>query len=112
MRRQPSLVATSVSPVTHGLLALMRPSAGHVCHSLIVVSNWRPGSAHAHAAYAILSQRSLAETVLAALPSVRRMSVQSLPCSTASRKSFVTRTELFEFWPDTVTYASESQSRS
>src|SRR6188768_3491942 len=29
-----------------GLLALMRPLAGHVCHSLIVVSNCRPGAAH------------------------------------------------------------------
>ena len=32
-----------------GLDALMRPSFGHVCHSLIVVSNWTPGSAQAQA---------------------------------------------------------------
>ena len=34
----------------HGLDALMRPDAGHVCHSLIVVSYCMPGSAHAQAA--------------------------------------------------------------
>jgi hypothetical protein len=34
----------------HGLLALIRPPAGQVCHSLIVVSNCTPGSAQAHAA--------------------------------------------------------------
>jgi hypothetical protein len=50
MRRQPSAVATSVSPVTQGLLALMRPSSGQVCHSLMVVSYCTPGSAQAQAA--------------------------------------------------------------
>ena len=34
----------------HGFDALIRPDAGHVCHSLIVVSYCIPGSAHAHAA--------------------------------------------------------------
>src|SRR4030065_603630 len=34
----------------HGLLALIRPVAGHVCHSLIVVSYCIPGSAQSHAA--------------------------------------------------------------
>src|SRR5215831_20612565 len=56
----------------HGLLALIRPSAGQVCHSLIVVSNCTPGSAHDHAAYAIWSHRSRAFKVsrgLGALPS-------------------------------------------
>jgi hypothetical protein len=33
---------------------------GQVCHLLIVVSYWRPGSAHFHAATAIFSQRSRA----------------------------------------------------
>ncbi len=36
-----------------GLLALIRPDSGQVCHSLIVVSYWRPGSAHVQAASAI-----------------------------------------------------------
>src|SRR5207237_1987815 len=48
----------------HGLDALMRPSAGQVCHSLIVVSNCSPGSAHDQAAYAIWSHSSLALSVL------------------------------------------------
>ena len=34
----------------HGLEALMRPLAGQVCHSLMVVSNCTPGSADAQAA--------------------------------------------------------------
>ena len=37
----------------HGLDALMRPEFGHVCHWLIVVSYWTPGSAQRHAASAI-----------------------------------------------------------
>jgi signal transduction histidine kinase len=37
----------------HGLLALIRPSSGQVCHSLIVVSYCTPGSAQAQAAMAI-----------------------------------------------------------
>src|SRR5688572_21258967 len=86
----------------HGLLALMRPDCGQVCHSLIVVSNCRPGSAQVHAAYAIWSQRSLARTVACVLPSVRRVRCHSSSSSTAFMKALVTRTELFEFWPDTV----------
>src|SRR5690349_24200018 len=38
----------------HGLLAVMRPDSGVVCQSLIVSSYWMPGSAHSHAAFAIL----------------------------------------------------------
>src|SRR5256885_8849869 len=34
----------------HGFDALMRPEFGHVCHWLIVVSYWTPGSAQRHAA--------------------------------------------------------------
>ena len=48
----------------HGLLALIRPSAGQVCHSLMVVSNCTPGSAHDQAAKAIWSHRSRACRVL------------------------------------------------
>src|SRR3569833_3710278 len=33
-----------------GLLATIGPAAGEVCHSLIVVWKWMPGSAEAHAA--------------------------------------------------------------
>src|SRR6201984_3399433 len=37
-----------------GLLAVMRPDSGLVCQSLIVPSYWMPGSAHSHAAWAML----------------------------------------------------------
>jgi hypothetical protein len=36
------------------------------------------------------------------LPSVRRIRLQSSSFSTASMKALGTRTELLEFWPETV----------
>src|SRR5262245_58632758 len=86
----------------HGLLALMRPSSGQVCHSLIVVSYCTPGSALAHAAYAISSQSRDAGRRLEGAPSVRRVSVHSAPSASASKKRLGTRTLLFEFCPETV----------
>ena len=86
----------------HGFEPRMSPPAGDVCHSLIVVWNCTPGSADAHAASAICRHRSRALTVFIVSPSVRRVRCQSLSSTTASRKSFVMRTELFEFWPETV----------
>ena len=47
----------------HGLDAVIRPVSGLVCQSLIVSSYWMPGSAHSHAAWATLRNRSLASTV-------------------------------------------------
>src|SRR5690554_5372351 len=94
----------------HGLDALIRPEFGQVCHSLIVVSYCTPGSALAQAALVILFHRARAETVFATWPSVRRISGHSRSSSTRSRNSLVTRTELFEFCPETVRYAAESQS--
>src|SRR5579862_7187265 len=85
-----------------GLLALMRPSAGQVCHSLMVVSYWSPGSADCQAASQISSQSSRAGTVLWTFLSVRLISFQSASLSTDSKNSLLTRTELFEFWPLTV----------
>src|SRR5665213_3483613 len=46
-----------------GFEPLMRSVVGDVCHLLIVVSNWRPGSAHSHAARAIWRHSSRAFTV-------------------------------------------------
>src|SRR5579872_4596680 len=112
MRCGPSAVATSVSPVTHGLLALMRPSVWQVCHSLIVVSNCTPGSAHCHAATAIASHNSAAGSDLATAPSVRRINSHDASDSSARMKSFERRTELFEFCPETVLYPSPSQLTS
>src|SRR5262249_28584876 len=85
-----------------GFEALMRPEVGQVCHSLIVVSYCTPGSAHSQAASPIFSHSSRAGSVFATLPSVRRMSFQLSLSSTAWMKALVMRTELFEFWPDTV----------
>src|ERR671911_2801434 len=94
----------------HGLDALIRPEFGQVCHSLMVVSYCTPGSALAHAALVILLHSARAGTVFATAPSVRRLSVHSRSSTTCSRNSLVTRTELLEFCPETVRYASESQS--
>src|SRR5262245_48415925 len=47
----------------HGFDAVIRPDSGQVCQSLIVSSYCMPGSAHSHAAFAILSNRPLASTV-------------------------------------------------
>ncbi len=41
----------------------MAPSAGHVCHSLVVSWNCRPGSAQSHAVSAMSSHRSRARSV-------------------------------------------------
>ena len=41
----------------HGLDAVIRPVSGLVCQSLIVSSYCRPGSAHSHAALAILREQ-------------------------------------------------------
>src|SRR5262245_40484947 len=106
----------------HGLLALILPSVGHVCHSLTVVSNCTPGSAQLQAAKAIWSQRSRAFMVLEGFGSrfslrafsfsVRQKSGHGPSSWTAFMNSLVIRTELFEFWPETVKYAFEFQSVS
>ncbi len=86
----------------HGFEARMRPPAGLVCQSFIVVLKCRPGSADAQAAWPICSQRSRALRVFVTLPLVRPFSSQSLSASTARRKSSVSETELLEFCPETV----------
>ena len=93
-----------------GLEARIRPSAGEVCHSLMVVSNCTPGSAQAQAASAIWFHRCSAETVFITCPVVRSVRAQSWRFSTALMKSSVTRTELLEFCPEMVAYASPLKS--
>src|SRR3954451_19705629 len=81
-----------------GLLALMRPLLGVVCHRLMVVSNCMPGSAHSHAACDTWRKSSRAFTVLMVSPVVTDTSAQSASSTTARMNSSVTRTELFAFW--------------
>src|SRR4051812_41402640 len=83
----------------HGLDALIRPDTGHVCHWLIVVSYWTPGSAQRHAASAIsrISSRARTGSPIDS-PVVRATRCQSPSASTAFMNSSVTRTELLAFW--------------
>ena len=71
---------------------------GSVCHELIVVSYWTPGSAHSHDAAAMSRSSLRASTVSITEPSVRAVRFHSLPSTTASMNVSVTRTELFAFW--------------
>src|SRR5215218_9480684 len=82
----------------HGLDALMRPEFGEVCHWLIVVSYWTPGSAQRHAASEISRISSRALTSAVGSPVVRAISCHVSSDSTACMNSSVTRTELFAFW--------------
>src|SRR4051794_8708068 len=82
----------------HGLDALIRPELGEVCHWLIVVSYWTPGSAQRHAASAISRIRSRALSTSVASPVVRAIRCQSASSSTACMNSSVRRTELLAFW--------------
>src|SRR4051794_25491379 len=87
-----------------GFEALILPSAGHVCHSLMVVSNCTPGSAQDHAALAICSHKSRARNSLhgvGARParrafsfSVRQYRYHGPSFRTASMKALSMRTEL------------------
>jgi hypothetical protein len=60
-----------------GLDPLIRPDAGQVCHSLIVVSYCIPGSAHSHAACAMSRIRSRARVVSTVSPVRTALSFQS-----------------------------------
>src|SRR3954469_23055138 len=83
----------------HGFDALMRPEFGDVCHWLIVVSYWTPGSAQRQAASAISRISSRAGTGSpTGSPVTREMRCQSSSFSTACMNSSVTRTELLAFW--------------
>src|SRR3954453_5803170 len=83
----------------HGLDALIRPEFGDVCHWLIVVSYWTPGSAQRHAASEIsrMSSRALTGSPTGS-PVERAIRFHSRSCSTACMNSSVRRTELFAFW--------------
>src|SRR4051812_20731278 len=92
----------------HGLEALMRAVPDEVCQSLMVVSYCRPGSPPSPAAPRISRHSLRALTVSTGRPSRTARVDQSRSFSTASMKSSVTRTELFEFWKKIDLYASPS----
>src|SRR3954453_926856 len=82
-----------------GLLALMCPLRGDVCHLLMVVSNCMPGSPHCHVALEISRSRSWARWCLSGRRGSRTVMVQnSRSATTAFMNSSVTRTELLAFW--------------
>src|SRR6516164_4754588 len=95
-----------------GLLAVMRPDSGLVCQSLIVSSYWMPGSAHSHAAWAILRKSSFASIVSMTSPVRRASRSNGLPSSTACMNSSLTRTELLAFWYWTLTMSLPPRSMS
>src|SRR4051794_16433160 len=82
-----------------GFDALMRPEFGDVCHWLIVVSYWTPGSAQRHAASAIsrISSRACIGSPTGS-PVARAVVRHSPSDSTARMNASVTRTELLAFW--------------
>src|SRR5262245_42363246 len=86
----------------HGLVALIRSVALQVCQRWMVSSNWTPGSAHFQADSAISRHSSRARNVSCTWPVVRRVVCHGPSCSPASMERCGTRTELFEFCPDTV----------
>src|SRR3954464_11202543 len=96
----------------HGFDALMRPEFGHVCHSLMIVSYWTPGSAQRHASSPIWRIRSRASYSSTGCPVVRASVCHLPPRSTAFMNSSVTRTELFAFWYWIDANASESRRMS
>src|SRR5829696_1622159 len=96
----------------HGLEAVMRPVSGLVCQALMVSSYWMPGSAHSHAALAILPNSSRASTSSMTEPSRRERRPNIVPSSTAFMNSSLTRTELLAFWYWTETMSLPPRSMS
>src|SRR5690606_8552581 len=96
----------------HGLDAVMRPDSGQVCQSLIVSSYWMPGSAHSHAACAILRNSARAGTRSMTSPVSRARSPNSSSFSTARMNSSLTRTELLAFWYCTEVMSAPPRSMS
>src|SRR4051794_4601622 len=91
----------------HGLLALMRPLLGQVCHLLIVVSYCTPGSPQCQAQSAIRFRSSRAGyDGPSRLGSVTQCVVHLSFRSTACMNSSVKRTERFAFWKRIELYAS------
>src|SRR6056297_701053 len=87
-----------------GLLALIAPLTGQVCHLLIVVSYCTPGSPQCQAHSAILLSSSLASydgAGTSGLSVIQRV-CHSPPTRTVSMKSSVRRTDKLAFWKHTL----------
>src|SRR4051812_22609841 len=95
-----------------GFEAVIRPVSGLVCQSLMVSSYCRPGSAHSHAAWLILWNRSRASTSSMTSPVFRARSPKFVPSSTARMNSSLTRTELLAFWYCTEVMSAPPRSMS
>src|SRR3954471_16001740 len=95
-----------------GLEAVMRPVSGQVCQSLIVPSYWMPGSAHSHAACAMVRKSFFAPTFSMTSPVMRARRPNSPSASTARMNSSVTRTELLAFWYCTEVMSEPPRSMS
>src|SRR6266487_3748093 len=96
----------------HGLLAVIRPDSGQVCQSLMVSSYWIPGSAHSHAACAILRNSALASAFSITSPVVRANRSNWAADSTVRMNSSDTRTELLAFWYWTLVMSLPPRSMS
>src|SRR6266536_239081 len=96
----------------HGLLAVIRPDSGQVCQSLMVSSYWIPGSAHSHAACAILRNSALASAFSITSPVVRANRSNWAADSTVRMNSSDTRTELLAFWYWTLAMSLPPRSMS
>src|SRR4051812_7722955 len=95
-----------------GFDAVIRPVSGLVCQSLMVSSYCRPGSAHSHAATAILRNSSRASISSMTSPVLRARSPKLVPSSTARMNSSLTRTELLAFWYWTLVMSLPPRSMS
>src|SRR3984957_18587579 len=78
----------------------------------MVLSYWMPGSAHSHAAFAILSNSALASTCSTGPPVVRAFRLNFEPDSAARMNSSDTRTELLAFWYWTLAMSLPPRSMS
>src|SRR5437868_370526 len=91
----------------HGLLALIRPEFGQVCHLLMVVSYCTPGSPQCHAHSAMRFRTVLASQEGPSREGSVTQRVCHWPfCFTVLMNSSVTRTERLAFWKRIELYAS------
>ena len=87
----------------HGLEARIGPDFGQVCQSLMVVWNWMPGSARGPGRIADpVPEVAGLERLDGLAAEARGQRPVAVLLDARCRNSSVTRTELLEFWPETV----------